>query len=45
MDDGRVVDAGTVAEILERQRSFREVVYCAAHDVVAMPQAAARTMH
>ena len=38
MADGRVVDAGTVAEILERQPAFREVVYSAAHGAVpALP--------
>ena len=31
MAEGRVVDSGTVAEILERQPAFREVVYSAAH--------------
>ena len=30
MAEGRVVDAATVPEILERQSAFREVVYSAA---------------
>jgi ATP-binding cassette, subfamily B, bacterial len=37
MAEGRVVDSGTVAEIMERQPAFREVVYSAAH---ANPQPA-----
>ncbi|HJU24624.1 MAG TPA: ABC transporter ATP-binding protein [Casimicrobiaceae bacterium] len=44
MADGRVVDSGTVAEILERQPAFREVVYSAAHTAVPPPQPA-RTVH
>jgi ATP-binding cassette, subfamily B, bacterial len=45
MAEGRVVDSGTVAEILERQPAFREVVYSAAHEAVQAPQAAPRTVH
>ena len=47
MAEGRVVDSGTVAEILERQPAFREVVYSAAHDAarVPAPQPASRTVH
>jgi ABC-type transport system involved in cytochrome bd biosynthesis fused ATPase/permease subunit len=44
MADGRVVDSGTVAEILERQPAFREVVYSAAHTAVPPPQPT-RTVH
>jgi ABC-type bacteriocin/lantibiotic exporter with double-glycine peptidase domain len=45
--EGRVVDSGTVAEILERQPAFREVVYSAAHDAARMPaaQPQPRTVH
>jgi ABC-type multidrug transport system fused ATPase/permease subunit len=43
MADGRVVDAGTVSEILERQPAFREVVYSAAH--VASSAPAPSTLH
>jgi ABC-type multidrug transport system fused ATPase/permease subunit len=51
MAEGRVVDAGTVAEILERQPAFREVVYSAAHasappaEAVAPPIAVPPTVH
>lgn len=45
MAEGRVVDAGTVAEILERQPAFREVVYSAAHGAAAATEAAPRTVH
>ena len=38
MAEGRVVDAGTVAEIRERQPAFREVAYSAAHTAVPPPQ-------
>jgi ABC-type multidrug transport system fused ATPase/permease subunit len=34
MAEGRIADAGTVAEVLERQPAFREVVYAAAHGAV-----------
>ena len=40
MADGRVVDSGTVAEILERQPAFREVVYSAAHANPKLPEVA-----
>jgi ATP-binding cassette subfamily B protein len=45
MAEGRIVDAGTVAEILERQPAFREVVYSAAHAAVQAPPPAPRTVH
>ena len=34
MAEGRIADAGTVADVLERQPAFREVVYAAAHGAV-----------
>jgi len=45
MADGRIVDSGTVAEILERQPAFREVVYSAAHAAVPAAVPAPRTVH
>jgi len=45
MAEGRVVDSGTVAEILERQPAFREVVYSAAHAAVPAPEPVPRTVH
>ena len=45
MADGRIADSGTVAEILERQPAFREVVYSAAHGAVQQPVTTARTVH
>jgi ABC-type multidrug transport system fused ATPase/permease subunit len=45
MAEGRVVDAGTVAEIMERQPAFREVVYSAAHANPQPPEVAPHTVH
>jgi hypothetical protein len=45
MAEGRIVDSGTVAEILERQPAFREVVYSAAHGVAREPEAVPRIVH
>jgi ATP-binding cassette, subfamily B, bacterial len=45
MAEGRVVDSGTVAEILERQPAFREVVYSAAHAAVPAAEPVPRTIH
>ena len=45
MAEGRVVDAGTVAEILERQPAFREVVYSAAHANPQPPEVTPHTVH
>ena len=33
MAEGRIADSGTLAEILERQPAFREIVYSAAHRI------------
>jgi ATP-binding cassette, subfamily B, bacterial len=45
MAEGRIVDSGTVAEILERQPAFREVVYSTAHGVARDPEAVPRVVH
>jgi ATP-binding cassette, subfamily B, bacterial len=45
MAEGRIVDSGTVAEILERQPAFREVVYSTAHGVAREPEAVPRVVH
>ena len=43
MAEGLLVDAGTVAEILERQPAFREVVHSAAHGAVPAQRDATAT--
>ena len=45
MAEGRIADSGTVAEILERQPAFREIVYAAAHGAVREPASALSSVH
>jgi ATP-binding cassette, subfamily B, bacterial len=45
MAEGRIVDSGTVSEILERQPAFREVVYSAAHGIAHEAVPDPRTVH
>jgi ATP-binding cassette, subfamily B, bacterial len=45
MADGRIADSGTLAEILERQPAFREIVYSSAHGLVREPVGAPATVH
>jgi ATP-binding cassette, subfamily B, bacterial len=45
MAEGRIADSGTVAEILERQPAFREIVYSAAHGALREPDVALQMVH
>jgi ATP-binding cassette, subfamily B, bacterial len=45
MAEGRIADSGTLAEILERQPAFREIVYSAAHGAVREPLVVPQTVH
>jgi ATP-binding cassette, subfamily B, bacterial len=45
MAEGRIADSGTVAEILERQPAFREIVYAAAHGALREPAPALSRVH
>jgi len=43
--EGRIADSGTLADILERQPAFREIVYSSAHGIVREPVAGSHAVH